>query len=435
MPAPKNTLRTSQKLGLSLGLRASLKILSMGQLELRQHVQSILEENPFVDEATGEVGADDFDSSGKSDFIEELAVSLPSLPDHLHRQFHDMNLSAAALKLAETFISYVDANGFTSIKHEEIIARSNLERNAYAELLHAIRDLEPTGLLAETSWQCLEWQAEKNFKHDPLLKDILSVLELAANNLARLSFQDKKNLAESLHVEFSDLQKSFANLYQLDPFPGRNYTLQSQNAIYPEVVYQENGDSIDIIVHNHLIPELHLNRELYEEYKGKGDKNWEDRYAEAENLIRSIQYRQDSLIKIARSLLVHQYDFFKTGTSAIKPLNLADIASEVKLHISTVSRIVSQKHCQCRWGVFPLKIFFPMRLKSNDGSNLGSEDLRQAILELVGQENSEKPYSDSELTTLLREKGFDVQRRTVAKYRNLLHIAAMADRKKTPKSK
>ena len=170
--------------------------------------------------------------------------------------------------------------------------------------------------------------------------------------------------------------------------------------------------------------------ELYDEFQNSGGgKEWEDKFNEAAELIGAIKYRGESLQNLAIELIRYQQDFFQKGTSFVKPMQLGMMAERLQVHRSTISRIVSRKYLECDHGVFPLKFFFQNVIKANDGQIRGVEALQQTILALVATEHSSQPYSDQVLSNILQKRGFDIQRRTVTKYRKMLHIPAAAFRK------
>ena len=293
------------------------------------------------------------------------------------------------------------------------------------------------GVGAEDLWQSLSWQAEYFFPDDEMLQDIIAILQKNKSNLPRMSSAKIYELADALNIEPETLQFSLERMSKLDPYPARRFLNTSKNIVYPDIVYRDGEQGIEIVVQDQYIPELNLNLELYKQFKqslaSKQQKvekeQWDNKYKEAQTLLNGIRYTNSSLLEVSRALLEFQSDFFFRGPTYVKPLNLKEVADKLGLHISTISRIVSHKYCQCQWGVFALKYFFPSRIKSKDGSNKGSEDLKQAIIAEIVQEDRSRPLSDQKIQKNLQEKGFDVQRRTVAKYRKLLHIPPANDRK------
>lgn len=440
MAAQGPRLVQRQKVSLSARLRFSLKILSLGQLELKEQIVRSLAENPFLEETVTENElsltelekrkfAEDI-AEGKSEFLEELAVASQSLQEYLNEQLEFIRMPAKLLALARAIISEIDDNGFTRRPHQEISSELQFSSRDLKYCLEYIRLLEPSGICAEDTWQALGWQAMVFYPGDSLLIDIIEIFRKNKDSIGRMSLRETSELADVMHIPLEIMQQALDKLHTLDPFPARNWRTSQQNIIYPEIIYAESGGTIEVIVKDQLLPGLKLNEELYRQMQAMNvEQQWEEAYHEAENLIRSIRYRQDSLQKIAHILLLRQSEFFLKGSAFVKPLNLSDVAELAKLHVSTVSRIISQKYCQCKWGIFPLKFFFPAKIKSSTEVTLGSEDLRQAILSIIATEDPTRPLSDNRITVLLRQRGFDIQRRTVAKYRNLLHIKPAAARK------
>lgn len=444
MAGQKQVVKQTTRTGISVNLRNSLEILALSQLDLFRRIETVLEENPFIEEvrrgdpevplkvseyARNESGMN-YDETGKGQFLESLLAGQPTLQDYLNSQLDVSDIPSDLMPLTRAIVSAVDDQGFVTQTHEEIAIHSKYSRRDIKTALKYIKALDPPGIAAEDIWQSLEWQSEHYFPDDALLPDIILMLRQASVSLEKLNNTARQELARYLHLSEDVITRTLAKLQQLDPYPARNFRKQQQDLVFPEVAYVDNDGQTDVVVREQVLPELRLNTELYEEYhKLTKDKVWEDKYQEAGNLLKSIQYRHDTLTRIAHTLLVKQWEFFQKGPSCVRPLNLADVAEDVDLHVSTVSRVVSRKYCQSKWGIFPLKFFFPPRLKTKDGQNWGVEDLKNSILMLVGTEQRDNPLSDSQITTTLQKKGFDVQRRTVAKYRKLLHIPSANKRK------
>lgn len=437
------SLNTGVRHGLSAQLQNSIKILSLSQLDLKDRILHEVEENPFIEESrsnkelselpvqeTADSYSYDFESERKGDFIESILTGEVSLQDYLFQQISLSDIRAEIIDLARLIISSLNTNGFTRYRHYEIASSAGYNRAQLRDTLDYIRQLDPVGVAAEDIWQALTWQANAYFPDDIILPDLIEILRRARSSLIRFNLRERLELAETLGLSEEQVNEKIEKLQHLDPFPARNFEKIAENNIYPEVHFLDNGENIDVIVREKLIPELNLNKALFEEIRNSDEnEGWKQKFHEAENLIKSINYRKDTLARVSQAILIKQRNFFLKGTTCLQPLNLSDVASVVDLHISTVSRLVSNKYCQCKWGIFPLKYFFPSRLKSNDGSNKGIEDMKQAILSVLAVEDDRKPYSDSALTQILNQRGFDVQRRTVAKYRKLLHIPSANERK------
>lgn len=437
MSAQRQIPKLSVKTGISLRLRNSLKTLAMGQIELKEKLQETLEENPFLEEvgmgkhlsipARGLPEQTLKEGTGNVDYFTRNV----SLGEYLRTQIELSNLPKKLMPLSVALLSNLDENGFTQKSHSEITQEAGYSSRELKTVLSHLKELDPPGIAAEDLWQSLSWQADILFPGDALLPDIIEILRQARGSLLKLSYQEKKQLAETLHLDEKIVDEKVLRLQQLDPYPARNYRKTESEYVYPEIKFIETPAGMEISVREILLPVLNVNRKLYEEFL-EADKQrakaWEEKYKEALDLIQSMEYRHSSLSLLAKILVEKQSDFFTRGPAFVKPMSLADVASVTKLHISTISRIVSRKHCQCKWGIFPLKFFFPAKLKTFDGESRGAEELRQAILALVASENPAVPLSDQDITDILVKKGFDVSRRTVAKYRKLLHISASGRR-------
>ena len=428
--AQRLQLKVSNKTKISPGLQNSLKLIALNTIELIDEINGWLEENPFIEEDRKPKK----DSTGKSELIEEAQVHKVTLFDFLNEQIqhYSEKIDSQALQFLRLIISSLTQQGLSVDTHKKMAIENNIHTKYIRPAINILKELDPIGIGAETIWQSLTWQAEKKYPDDRILVDIIPLLEGAEEKISKIKSSHITELAEALGTETRKIEKSIARLATLDPYPGREFYQVHSNYVYPDIIFSEDEQgNYKIQVQNDYLPELSINQNLYQQFKDTDEKNetWRNKFYEAKNLLNAIEYRTNALQKVAQSILIKQIDFFAKGPQYIRPMNLEDVAKDIKLHISTVSRIVSHKYCQSKWGVFPIKFFFPAKIRSNNGSLLGTEDLRREILATIAQEPLGKPLSDEQLKIILHKKGFDVQRRTVAKYRKLLHIPTSRERK------
>lgn len=196
----------------------------------------------------------------------------------------------------------------------------------------------------------------------------------------------------------------------------------------PEVFFEVKEKQVYVKVSEQYLPRFRVNHKLYQQMKGTKGGEWQQAYQTAKSLVDTLQFRADTLTQVARIIAVKQYDFFIKGSSCIKTMSLSDLARETGRHVSTISRILNRKYFHCTWGVFPLRLFLMRKIKSSDGAERSAEDLKTAILTLLA-EDKERKKSDRVIAELLQAQGFEVKRRTVNKYRRLIHQEASRKRK------
>jgi len=446
----KNSLNIVQKQRLHLTIQQGLKILGLNQLELRAKIDSAIAENPFLEETKPakeklseelkskirEYNKNIHADGQKAEFLDSLVLSNSSLQELLNNQLLEMNIPKELTGIIRLIISSIDKRGFVSIPHAELANSIGVSPLKLKKAIKFLMQLEPSGVCAENVWQSLEWQSIIKYPEETILHDILRLLRLLDKSSISLTDEVRKNLADILHISPNTVDQALEKIRTLDPFPARDFQNEEETFIYPEIFYIEKNNKIEIKVKQNLLPELSLNETLIEQFrKNKKKEEWEEKYQDAQNLLKSIAYRNNSLEKVAQAIAFKQPDFFQEGPSKVFPMNLSDIADIVNLHISTVSRIVMNKYCECKWGIFPLKFFFPYKLKSTDGSIKSSVELKEAILNKIQTESAGNPFSDHEIAELLKEDGFDIQRRTVAKYRKIIKIPSSRSRKKEKNAK
>lgn len=415
-----------QRVLFTQNLQRSMEMLSQSTQDLSSQIQKVLAENPFLEEReTSSTNS----SYKKGELLDFNLSKSETLSEKLHRQIVDLNPPADLEPILFDIVSAVNANGFCKESHDNIICMYPGAKSKKKEILSFLKQLEPTGIAAEELWQSLVWQAQRLYPNNSLLVDLIEILRLQRTSMVKFTHKDVESLASLLHIEESMVENEIELLKSLDPFPVRDYS-ENQQPVVPEIKITSQEGKLKARVRNELLPSVELNDELYDEFQNSGGgKEWEEKFNEAAELIGAIKYRGESLQNLAIELIRYQQDFFQKGTSFVKPMQLGMMAERLQVHRSTISRIVSRKYLECDHGVFPLKFFFQNVIKANDGQIRGVEALQQTILALVATEHSSQPYSDQVLSNILQKRGFDIQRRTVTKYRKMLHIPAAAFRK------
>jgi RNA polymerase sigma-54 factor len=435
-------LKTTVRQKLHGTLTHAVQLLSLPQHELREEVLRVIAENPFVEEiSAGE--APPVGLAENKDFITKAHIGLQ---ENLLLQLVDMGIPDKIYDLARIIVSTIDNDGFTAFPHRTIIADYNFTSRDLRACIEYLKQLEPCGVGAENLWQSLRWQAEVRYGKDELLFDLIDMLHEAREGLSRFSQSEKNSLCEILEIDPETLDAKIKLLTALDPHPVNRSDGSAAEWALPEIFFEVKEKQIYVRVSDQYLPRFRVNHKLYQQMMGKkgpvpkGDEavataaresdrqaEWQSTYQTAKSLIETLTFRADTLTQVAKIIAVKQYDFFTRGSAHIRTMSLKDLAHETKRHVSTISRILNRKYFHCSWGIFPLRLFLMRRIKSSDGSERSAEDLKTAILTLLAQD-SERKKSDRMIAEILAEQGFEVKRRTVNKYRRLIHQSSSRKR-------
>jgi len=419
------SLKTGVRQKLHGTLTHAVQLLSLPQHELREEVLRVIAENPFVEEiSSGE--APPLSTGEGKDFIARAHIGLQ---ENLLLQLVDMGMPERIYDLARIIVSTIDNDGFTSFPHRTIIGDYNFTSRDLRACIEYLKQLEPCGVGAENVWQSLRWQAEVRYGKDELLFDLIDILSNAREGLARFSQTEKKSLCEILEIDLETLETKIRMLASLDPHPVNRTDGTAAEWALPEVFFEVKEKQVYVKVSDQYLPRFRVNHKLYEQLKGTKNSEWQTTYQTAKSLVETLQFRADTLAQVARIIAVRQYDFFTKGSTHIKTMSLSDLARETGRHVSTISRILNRKYFHCSWGIFPLRLFLMRRIKSSDGTERSAEDLKTAILTLLAQDKDRK-QSDRVIAEILQSQGFEVKRRTVNKYRRLIHQESSRKRQK-----
>lgn len=455
------SLKLQQKL--SFQMIQSLKLLQVNTLQLEQMVRNELEMNPVLEAAEGleeeqqaeeeksddpEVAEDDlkasedevdweeyledgFDLGGKvsqeidpnREHYEPTAVYRPTLEEHLTSQLAEMKISAKQKLLAEFIISSLGPEGYLQVSVDDVAEATNSNPFEVEETLNLVWRMDPVGVGARNLQECLVLQLRAKGYHDSLAMQIVSqTWEL---------FEKVKipEIARQLNVSNKEVQSALDVLRTLHPKPGYLVNPDSSSVIVPDLIVEKIDDDFVVMLNDRSIPSLHISRAYAEMIKrgSKVKREVKDYVREKLNgatwLIRSIEQRKNTMLKVMYAIIERQRDFFEKGPPNLHPLRLQDIADMVEMHISTVSRVTNGKYVQTAHGIYELKYFFTEGIgRDADGGDVSSERIKNRIRELVENEEPKKPLSDQKISDILSDEDLNVARRTVAKYREQLKI-------------
>lgn len=451
-------LEQSQKLIMTPELRQAIQLLQYSSMELMEYIQNELEENPTLElneERDGEVVEEEqeekqqeidwenyFQDNQSGDeergfrevrdcsALQNWLCNENTLYEYLILQ---LNLSTGNRKdicIGTYLIGTIDDNGYLTATVEEISRELHMPVERVESTLQLIQSFEPAGVGARDLTECLLLQLRYLEKDEPLLEKIITdyLPEIADGKMAKV--------AEELDISLKELQEMVDVIATLDPKPGRRFGRKNDvRYLIPDVFVEKAGDDFVVILNDVVTPHLSISNYYQKVIKNRSAdsdalKFIEDKLNSAVWLIRSIEQRRMTIYKVTESIVKFQRDFFEHGVRYMRPLILKDVANDVGIHESTVSRATTNKYVQTPHGLFELSFFFTSGLDNLSGTGVSSEAVKKMIEDLVKQENAKKPYSDQKIAEILKEKGIEISRRTVAKYRDELHIPSSSKRKR-----
>lgn len=437
------------KQSISLQQIQYLKLLAMNVTELDHYLYSVYEENPVVELSSSdniENVSDFFSWLNKSSTSEDSQTSsdddAPSevtsanqildekknLLSHLKNQF-DFSLREIDISLLNILLSSLDKKGYLTITEEEIIQKG-YDSELVCEAISYLQSLEPAGIGARNLAECLAIQLERKGIQDPVYFDIVNQY---LEDISKGYFQ---KVAKTLGCEVKKIRDIYEEIKHLNPIPASGFGNDpSFSCIIPDVTVTKNRNGeLSIQYNKNFESKISINQRYID--LGSEDKEAEnyikEKAAQALWVMKSIHSRQKTIENVVSAIVRTQQEFF-LNNAPLKPLNLNDIANELSIHESTVSRTVSGKFLECKQGVLPLKYFFTgkiSQISDSTESSVSITNLKQRISEIIAKENPKKPYSDNDIIKILEEEGITIARRTVAKYRSEMGIPSSSMRKK-----
>ncbi|GGE04122.1 RNA polymerase sigma-54 factor [Marinithermofilum abyssi] len=446
------------KLVMTPELRQAIEILQYSATDLLQYIQEQVMENPVLE--MEESGADtktdspvssveenmldwtrylrDYQWNGtsvgkgeeKDNPVERLATSTESLGEVLEAQLRLLDLDSRTREVCSYIIGNLDEHGYVTVKSDQICKRFQLGREELEQCFHLVHSLDPAGVGARSLSECLRIQLSREDEPDEL------ALRLVESCLTDVAEGRLKKVARKLDVSVAEVQQSLDRIKRLNPRPGLLYSGENPRYVVPDVTVEWVNEDFVILVNDGYIPRLGISRH-YESILRRQDENArqaagyiKDRMQSALWLMKSIEQRKQTLYRVTEAILQEQRPFFEHGTSHLKPLTLKQVAESLDLHESTVSRATQHKYLQTPRGLFPYRFFFPSGVSTQAGGNTSARSVKERIAKMVAEEDKCRPLSDQMIANRLKEEGVKISRRTVAKYREELGIAASKVRKR-----
>ncbi|WP_019614388.1 RNA polymerase factor sigma-54 [Psychromonas ossibalaenae] len=472
-------LKMGQQLAMTPQLQQAIKLLQLSTLDLQQEIQNALDENPLLDQdddssieqvnkeqdssqvdtaeaLTKQEFSDDLPAdnnweesytpvqaaspaSGSTNFDGENTVyqgeSSASLQDHLIWQMQLTPFSDSDLMIATAIIDSIDDSGYLTTSCESIfeslVSEDNeLELDEVQVVLKRIQHFDPIGVAARSTQECLQIQLRHLPEQTPWRSEALMVLDLYMDLLGN---RDYRTLARKSKLKEAQLAEVMRLIQTLEPRPGNQIEDSQAQYIVPDVYVKKIAGQWRVSLNPDCNPNLSVNQQYADLCKGnisKTDSQFiKGHLQEAKWFIKSLESRNETLLKVSNCIVQQQQAFFEYGHEAMKPMVLNDVAFEVEMHESTISRVTTQKFMHTPTGIYELKFFFSSHVATENGGECSSTAIRALIKKLVNAEISTKPLSDNKITQLLEEQGIKVARRTIAKYRESLGIPPSNQRK------
>lgn len=475
----RQSLKLSQKLVMTPQLRQAIKLLQLGRLELTEALQAEIEQNPMLEEApslleqpanpealsaeeniyqaeaaitdrvkgddpatVAEVNWEDYANSFDSDlsFSHEtppadapsqfdFISATPGLASYLQWQLTHLELTEQDIALTTFIICNLDGHGFLEASIEDIYVYGQCTEEEAEGALRLVQSLDPPGVAARDIRESLLLQLDRLDYYETLPYQIVE------QHMPLLESRNYTQIARETGSPLKKVNEAVAIIQGLTPYPGNEFSNEQTNYVVPDVyLYKIDGEFV-IQLNDEGLPQLQLSSEYQQLLKQKNALSPESRGYLRENkrnaewFIKSIEQRQRTIYRVMESLLKFQRAFFESGPGAMKPLILRDVAEDIGMHESTVSRVTSNKYVHCPQGIYELKYFFSTAVSNQDGDSVAAEAIKTRIRQLVHNENPLKPLSDNKISELLAKENITVARRTVAKYREQLKILPVKHRR------
>jgi RNA polymerase sigma-54 factor len=486
----KQSLRLSQQLVMTPQLQQAIKLLQLNRMELAEVVNQEMMENPILEELTETPEGDNTPAetpdvanpeaeqardeesfikpkaqeeqlvSGKDDFnwdsyieefnsssssapsMREINEELPSfenvltktttLEDHLQWQISMIALTDSERKLGELIIGNLTDDGYMNASLEDLAKETGMHLEDAEEVLKIVQNFDPLGVGSRNLKECLAIQAKFMNPRQPLVEQII------AGHLSDLERKNYQAVAKALNVSLEKVIEATKLILEFEPKPGRSFHTSDTQYISPDIYVYKVADEFVIVLNEDGMPKLRISPYYKnilasaQKEQNKTTKEYvQDKLRSAVWLIRSIHNRQKTIYKVTEAIVRRQRDFFEKGVQFLKPMILKDVANDIGMHESTISRVTTNKFVHTPVGIFELKYFFNSSINAADGSDsLASEAVKEKIRQMITKEDQKNPLSDQKIVELLRADNIEIARRTVAKYRDMLGILSSGKRKK-----
>lgn len=481
----KQDVKLTQQLVMTPQLQQAIKLLQLSRVELNECVQEELRENPVLEEESSttteatdteaaategqaqepqeaapaeelpEVGADTetlskiedwqnyLEDSGQTPLghsetlpedelpnYENILAAEQSLADHLHWQLQLSDFSTAESSVASAIIGNLDANGYLVASEDELMQQCETDAATVAKVLKRVQEFDPPGVAARSLTECLLAQLRHLGREDSLAARILQ------EHGQQVEKHAYKAIAKAQNVTVAAVEAAMEEIACLDPWPGSRFSATHVEYIVPDVYIEKVEDEYVVRLNNEGLPHLHINHFYQQALENRQQLDEQtgtyinEKMRSAMWLIKSIEQRQRTIRQVAESIVRFQREFFDYGIAYLKPLVLRDVAEDIEMHESTISRVTTNKYAQTPQGLYELKFFFNSGIGTKGGSEMSSESVKNRIRTLIAEEDPKKPLSDQKILDILKQEGLEIARRTVTKYREMLGLGSSSARRK-----
>jgi len=467
----KQQLKLSQQLIMTPQLQQAIKLLQLSRLELSDVIRQEIDENPVLDETlendaqsadTAEItaegpdtvsdeqpaGDDDFNwqdyidqnarptsssylgGADNRDDFEPGITRQTTFEEHLLWQLRMHTMDDAGLVIGEYIIGNLNNDGYLLVNPQEISDATGYDLETVEAVREKIKKFDPVGVASLTLQECLLAQCDIVPGENPLVKRIVRD---CMKDLERKKYQ---SIAKNMRITLKEAVEACDFIAHLEPRPGRGYNTNTTHYITPDIyVYKLDGEFV-VSLNEDGQPKLKINSFYKKLLTGNGaaaDKAREyiqEKMRSAVWLIKSVYHRQSTIVNVMKSIIKFQHDFFEYGEGHLRPLVLRDVAEDISMHESNISRVTTNKYALTPHGIFELKYFFNSGLASDDGESIASESVKNKIRDIIQNEDPYKPHSDQDIANILTAEGIHIARRTVTKYREMLQVLSSSKRKK-----
>jgi len=470
----RQQLKLTQQLIMTPQLQMAIKLLQLSRLEMMETIRTELEENPALEEVPESTSAenlgerpesaseeapaakevtieeklqqdidwsnylDEYNTPGRVQFesedrdtprFESFIASKESLEDHLLWQFIMTKPNNEEERIASLIIGNLNKDGYLQVSAEEIAEMSGSSLENIEDILSLMQTFDPIGVCARNLSECLLIQANYLGLHDTIVTDIIT------NHLPNLEKRNYKVICKTLKKSLDDIIAAVNVITNLEPKPGREFSDETPQYINPDIYVYKLENEFVILLNDDGMPKLRVNS-FYKnsitrgkKISGDAEDYIQDKMRSAAWLIKSIHQRQKTIYRVMESILRFQRDFFDQGISQLKPMVLRDVAQDIGMHESTISRVTTNKYAFTPQGIFELKYFFNSSIRRSYGGSIASASVQDKIRLIISNENPKKPYSDDKIAQILKQDDIHIARRTVAKYREMLKVLPSNKRK------
>ena len=479
----RQQLRLAQQLIMTPQLQMAIKLLQLSHLELLDVIQQEMEQNAAIEEGEESGGADEDMGDNRREDPQELAAkeanpseekevvieertpddvdwsnymdeySAPgpavfeseereapkyesfiarkeSLSEHLLWQLMLKFSNSKEQEIGEMIIGNLNKDGYLDATVEELAEAVREDAELVEKVLEQMQTLDPVGVCARNLSECLMIQIRHLQLKDSVVEQIIT------NYLNHLQNKNYKAIASALRISMDDVVAAVRLIMSLEPKPGRQFSDEEPHYIVPDIFVYKVGDNFEIVLNDDGLPKLHVSNFYKQALQKEANlpeetKNYvQGKLRSAAWLIRSIHQRQRTIYKVMESIVKFQRPFLEKGIAHLKPMVLRDVAEDIEMHESTISRVTTNKYAHTPQGIFELKYFFNSSINRVNGGSIASASVKERILQIIKSENPQKPYSDDKIASMLEENNIQIARRTVAKYREMLGILPSSKRKK-----